>query len=95
MAEGRRNREKTVTGCPASFLRDILCVVDTRKVLVVEDERNIRELVCLHLGLEGYDCTPLADGREAMALAASSDTLTFESFAAALRVKYREATTAV
>ena len=67
MAEGRRNREKTVTGCPASFLHAILSVVDTRKVLVVEDERNIRELVCLHLGLEGYDCTPLADGREAMA----------------------------
>jgi DNA-binding response OmpR family regulator len=38
-------------------------------VLVVEDERNIRELVCLHLGLEGYDCTPVADGKEAMALA--------------------------
>jgi len=43
--------------------------VDNRKVLVVEDERNIRELVCLHLGLEGYECTPVADGKEAMALA--------------------------
>jgi DNA-binding response OmpR family regulator len=39
------------------------------KVLVVEDEKNIRDLVCLHLGLEGYECVPLADGREAMALA--------------------------
>jgi DNA-binding response OmpR family regulator len=27
-------------------------------VLVVEDEQNIRELVCLHLGLEKYDCVP-------------------------------------
>jgi DNA-binding response OmpR family regulator len=39
-------------------------------VLVVEDEKNIRDLVCLHLGLEGYDCSPVADGREAMTLAA-------------------------
>jgi DNA-binding response OmpR family regulator len=44
--------------------------MDRRKVLVVEDERNIRELVCLHLGLEGYECVPIADGKEAMALAA-------------------------
>jgi DNA-binding response OmpR family regulator len=40
------------------------------RVLVVEDERNIRDLVCLHLGLEGYECVPVADGKEAMALAA-------------------------
>ena len=40
------------------------------KVLVVEDERNIRDLVCLHLGLEGYECVPIADGKEAMMLAA-------------------------
>jgi DNA-binding response OmpR family regulator len=44
--------------------------METRRVLVVEDERNIRELACLHLGLEGYECTPVADGKEAMALAA-------------------------
>jgi DNA-binding response OmpR family regulator len=37
--------------------------------MVVEDEPNIRELVCLHLGLEGYACEPLADGREALARA--------------------------
>src|ERR1700681_1243691 len=36
------------------------------RVLVVEDEPNIRELVCLHLGLEGYACDGLADGREAL-----------------------------
>jgi two-component system OmpR family response regulator/two-component system alkaline phosphatase synthesis response regulator PhoP len=35
-------------------------------VLVVEDEPNIRELVCLHLGLEGYNCDPVGDGREAL-----------------------------
>jgi len=44
--------------------------MDSKKVLVVEDERNIRDLVCLHLGLEGYDCVPVADGNEAMTLAA-------------------------
>jgi DNA-binding response OmpR family regulator len=43
--------------------------MEPRKVLVVEDEKNIRDLVCLHLGVEGYDCVPIADGREAMMLA--------------------------
>jgi len=38
----------------------------TPRVLVVEDEPNIRELVCLHLGLEGYTCDGLADGHEAL-----------------------------
>ncbi len=36
--------------------------------LIVEDEPHIRELVCLHLGLEGLECTPAADGREALRL---------------------------
>jgi DNA-binding response OmpR family regulator len=36
------------------------------RVLVVEDEPNIRELVCLHLGHEGYACDGVADGREAL-----------------------------
>ena len=40
-----------------------------RKVLVVEDEQNIRDLVCLHLGLEGYECVPVGDGKQAMMLA--------------------------
>jgi DNA-binding response OmpR family regulator len=35
-------------------------------VLVVEDERNIRELVCLHLGHEGYMCDAVSDGKEAL-----------------------------
>jgi DNA-binding response OmpR family regulator len=41
----------------------------SRKVLVVEDEQNIRDLVCLHLGLEGYECVPVGDGKQAMMLA--------------------------
>jgi len=36
------------------------------RVLVVEDEPNIRELVCLHLGLEGYECDGVGDGRAAL-----------------------------
>src|SRR5213595_1174562 len=39
------------------------------KVLVVEDEPNIRELVCLHLGLEGYVCEGVGDGQAALARA--------------------------
>jgi two-component system OmpR family response regulator/two-component system alkaline phosphatase synthesis response regulator PhoP len=35
-------------------------------VLVVEDEANIRELVCLHLGHEGYSCEGVADGTAAL-----------------------------
>jgi DNA-binding response OmpR family regulator len=35
-------------------------------VLVVEDEPHIRELVCLHLGLEGYTCEAVGDGHEAL-----------------------------
>ena len=40
-------------------------------VLVVEDEQNIRELVCLHLGLENYDCVECGDGESALKLARS------------------------
>lgn len=38
------------------------------RVLVVEDESNIRELVCLHLRHEGYTCNAVADGQAALAL---------------------------
>jgi DNA-binding response OmpR family regulator len=40
-----------------------------RSVLVVEDEANIRELVCLHLGLEQLACVQAADGHEGLRLA--------------------------
>jgi DNA-binding response OmpR family regulator len=38
-------------------------------VLVVEDEAHIRELVCLHLGLEHFDCVEAADGNTGLQLA--------------------------
>ncbi len=40
-----------------------------RRVLVVEDDPHIRELVCLHLGLEGYDCLQAENGKDALAVA--------------------------
>lgn len=36
------------------------------RVLVVEDEPHIRELVCLHLGHEGYTCEGVDDGTAAL-----------------------------
>jgi DNA-binding response OmpR family regulator len=39
-----------------------------RRLLVVEDEDHIRELVCGHLDSEGYSCLPIADGAEALRL---------------------------
>jgi DNA-binding response OmpR family regulator len=42
------------------------------RVLVVEDEPNIRELVCLHLGLEGYRCDAVGDGATALDRAEST-----------------------
>jgi DNA-binding response OmpR family regulator len=40
----------------------------SRRVLLVEDERHIRELVQLHLGLEGCETTAVGNGEEALAL---------------------------
>ena len=39
------------------------------RVLVVEDDQHIRELVILHLGLEGHTAVGIADGAEALARA--------------------------
>ena len=35
---------------------------DPPQVLIVEDEPNIRDLVALHLGLEGFACTSVGNG---------------------------------
>ena len=43
------------------------------RVLVVEDEPHIRELVCLHLGHEGYACEGVGDGEQALQLAGAKD----------------------
>ncbi|MGH9372673.1 MAG: response regulator, partial [Vicinamibacterales bacterium] len=39
------------------------------RVLLVEDDQHIRELVELHLKLEGLAVVPRSDGNEALALA--------------------------
>ena len=39
----------------------------TPRVLVVDEEPNVRDLVCLHLAMEGYACDALGDGRAALA----------------------------
>ena len=45
-------------------------------VLVVEDDAHIRDLIALHLGLEGLECTLVGDGREALGrLEAARDDL--------------------
>ena len=41
-------------------------MTDPPRILVVEDEPHIRELVCLHLGHEGYVCEAVADGAVAL-----------------------------
>jgi DNA-binding response OmpR family regulator len=44
--------------------------LDSRsRVLIVEDEEAIRDLISFHLDLTGYDCTSVGDGREALDLA--------------------------
>jgi DNA-binding response OmpR family regulator len=40
-----------------------------RTALVVEDEKNIRDLVCLHLGVEGFSTVPVGTGTEAIDIA--------------------------
>jgi len=42
-----------------------------RRALVIEDEPHIRELVSLHLGLEGLAVTTAADGEDALRLSAT------------------------
>ena len=58
---GCRSRHK------ARVARKITAVTVTMAhVLVVEDDRHIRDLIALHLGLEGLECTLIGDGREAL-----------------------------
>jgi len=39
----------------------------TPRVLVVDEDAGTRELVCLHLAMEGYACDALSDGHSALA----------------------------
>lgn len=44
---------------------------DSARVLVVEDEPPIRELVCLHLELAGHTCDAIGDGQDALSKSAA------------------------
>jgi DNA-binding response OmpR family regulator len=41
------------------------------KILIVEDDAAISELICMNLGLAGYECTPAVDGERALELSAA------------------------
>jgi DNA-binding response OmpR family regulator len=56
-------------GAPPALARQVDKVIQHRlrsHVLVVEDEEVIRQLIGFHLDLGGFDCTAIADGREAL-----------------------------
>ena len=57
-----------MAGGPHLYTADV-ADTDPRTVLVVEDEPNIRELVALHLQLDGWTVTSTGDGQDALRLA--------------------------
>jgi DNA-binding response OmpR family regulator len=59
---------QAVAGGPHLYTADV-ADTDPRTVLVVEDEPNIRELVALHLQLDGWTVTSTGDGQDALRLA--------------------------
>ena len=64
--------EKTVVTPASGTSARVLWNTDrVSRVLVVEDEAHIRELIQLHLGLEGLEIEAVADGQDALARAAS------------------------
>lgn len=66
MAEWCTGGEKTMTASDPSAATD-----QPARVLIVEDEANIQELVRLHLSHEGYDCRLVGDGQSAVAMLAA------------------------
>jgi DNA-binding response OmpR family regulator len=68
----RRRQEGTTTESLSSRPK--------RRVLLVEDEAPIRELVRFHLSLAGYELTELGDGRRALELARTTrfDLMVFD-----------------
>jgi two-component system, OmpR family, response regulator len=59
--------EKTVARqAPKLGQENLWNTLRVSRVLIVEDEAHIRELIQLHLGLEGLDVEAVADGQEAL-----------------------------
>ena len=72
MAALWRRCEKTVAPRPeGSSVRKLWNTLHVSRVLVVEDEAHIRELIQLHLGLEGLEIEAVADGQDALVRANS------------------------
>jgi DNA-binding response OmpR family regulator len=64
----KKGWQAAATG-PPLYTADVADTDPPRTVLVVEDEPNIRELVALHLQLDGWTVTGTGDGHEALKLA--------------------------
>jgi two-component system response regulator VicR len=60
---------QTAAACRRRYTAGVAETDPARAVLVVEDEPNIRELVALHLQLDGWTVTQTGDGQEALRLA--------------------------
>lgn len=60
---------KSISQCPGG----IPSQAEARRILVVEDERDIAELIALHLRDNNFDVTIAADGHEGMRLAFARD----------------------
>ena len=43
-------------------------MMDKAKILLVEDEKDVRDLISLHLKREGYDSTAVEEGERALEL---------------------------
>ena len=78
MASGWRNCETSVTSAAARLggsgtwptITHVERASDPRRtVLVVEDDQHIRDLICLHLEVEGFSSVRAATGTEALDLA--------------------------
>jgi len=62
---------KRVTSNVQRYHAGVSTVADKPRVLIVEDEAPIRELLRLHVSLGGFDVTEAGDGRRALELARS------------------------
>lgn len=49
-------------------------VIRMSRILVIEDEPAISKMLCLNLGMAGYETTPLADGEEALSWLRTRET---------------------
>jgi DNA-binding response OmpR family regulator len=58
-------------GVGGVYTREMTAAAPAARVLVVEDDQNIRDLVLLHLRLEGLEGVAAADGTEGLQLARS------------------------